>query len=152
MLRLYSPLTCSIDQRAGFCIIATLAWKGLNLLVALLINKQYLYILVTDFVLSSSTRIDCKKISENVWKKCWTAASQTSITKNFYVVSYWKTDSRKIVFFVVTRRWAGHQSCSSSKVLARVVNIETAASEITKKELVQSQIAEYQCMSFYGIF
>ena len=40
----------------------------------------------------------------------------------------------------MTRRWVGHQSCYSSKVLPRVVNIETVASEITKKELVQSQL------------
>ena len=53
--------------------------------------------------------------------------------------------------FVVTRQWVGHQSCYSSKVLPRVANIETAF-EITKKELVQSQIAEQQCISFYGIF
>ena len=52
----------------------------------------------------------------------------------------------------MTRRWVGHQSCYSSKVLPSVVNIETAASEINKKELVQSQIAEHLCMSFYGIF
>ena len=48
-------------------------------------------------------------------------------------------------------RWVGHQSCYSGKRLPRVVNIETAASEITKKELVQSQITEHQCMFFYGI-
>ena len=53
---------------------------------------------------------------------------------------------------MVTRRCVGHQSCYSSKVLPRVVNTETAASEITKTELVQLQIAEQQCMSFYGIF
>ena len=33
------------------------------------------------------------KVSENVFKHCWTTASQTSIAKNFYVVSYWKTES-----------------------------------------------------------
>ena len=33
-----------------------------------------------------------------------------------------------------------------------MLNIETAASEITKKELVQLQIAEHHYMSFYGIF
>ena len=33
-----------------------------------------------------------------------------------------------------------------------MLNIEKAASEITKKELVQSQIAEHHYMSFYGIF
>ena len=48
--------------------------------------------------------------------------------------------------------WVGHLSCYSSKVLLRVVNIKTAASEITKKEVVQLQIAEHQCMSFYGTF
>ena len=38
--------------------------------------------------------------------------------------------------FGVTRRWVGRQSCYSCNVLPRVVNIETAASEITKKEQV----------------
>ena len=33
-------------------------------------------------------------------KHCQTAASQTNIGKNFYVVSYWETDGGKGVSFV----------------------------------------------------
>ena len=33
-------------------------------------------------------------------KHCQTVASQTNIGKNFYVVSYWKTDGGKGVSFV----------------------------------------------------
>ena len=91
------PLACSIDQRAGFYIIATLAWKGLNLFVTLLINKHYLYELVTDFVLNKVLWGLTEKIPENVWKHCWPAAFQTSIAKNFSVGSYWKTNSQKTV-------------------------------------------------------
>ena len=119
--------------------------------MALLTNKHYLYLLVTDFVLNKVPQgLTLKKFQ----KKFKNTAERLllKLSKRFLCSFLLKNGLTKNSLFVVTRRWVGHQSCYSSKVLPRVVNIETAASEITKKELVQSQIAEHHCMSFYGIF
>ena len=82
------------------------------------------------------------KVPENVFKRCWTTASQTSIAKNFYVVYHWKTESQKNSLFVVTCHCVVHQH-ASGKVLPIIFlkklffkHIKMAASEISKKRPV----------------
>ena len=139
-----------------------LKWIPSQIPIPKIFNFSNDYVLVhIIFCWKSSTRIDREKF-QKMLKHCWTVASQTSVAKNFYVVSYWKAEShtkkfvcsdaslcRVSVTLVVKfyREWFYREIFCKSFFK----HIETATSEITKKHsviLIQSQVAEYHCIPY----
>ena len=132
-----------------------LKWIPSQVPITKIFNFSNDYVLVhIIFCWKSSTRIDHEKF-QKMLKHCWTVASQTSVAKNFYVVSYWKAESHTKKFV------CGDASLCRVSVMLVVKfyreifcksffkHIETATSEITKKQpviLIQSQVAEHHCI------